>query len=399
MRLGIHNKSRREYFTDPCLLEQHSWTGQSQQVIHSSDKGSFPAVWMLIKLTLCNDCRWVFLKQQNLNYHKKDKFITTPVTPEAALWLPGWNPSTGHLTPNLPPAATSVLPRPHLPKHVLLPQLFSWVAGRSQHFGHSKLPPRLGFSPNPGAPPLPRRLDPLGFTICKIPLCWYGYTEGVVRLHQCYRTNHWLDGLWKSNITDLHSFVALLCLWQKYRAQNQFRTLNHLHKPTQQQLSLPPPTARPSLNTSLTNTYLSNLTNLDTSKMICLELANMTIKITNYICCNCLMVSTPKLCGLNEHWEIKYHLPEASHLEIWIKCEGEVTAQRFHEVRIHWHPRSVLHRLILTSCQVTVSKQSLKEHGGLLGSSSKFAPHFHLEAFSSALLRERWMDIRCSSQQ
>lgn len=43
----------------------------------------------------------------------------------------------------------------------------------------------------------------------------------------------------------------------------------------------------------------------------------MKIKITNYICCDQLMVSTPKLYGLNEHWEIKYHLlPEASHLEI-----------------------------------------------------------------------------------
>ena len=50
--------------------------------------------------------------------------------------------------------------------------------------------------------------------------------------------------------------------------------------------------------------------------MICSQLANKKIKITNYMYCDQLMVSTPQLCGLNEHWEIKCHLPEASHLEI-----------------------------------------------------------------------------------
>lgn len=181
MRLGIHNKSHREYFTDPCLLEQHSWTGQSQQVIHSSDKGSFPAVGMLIKLTLCNDCRWVFLKQQNLNYHKRDKFITIPVTPEAALWLPGWNPSTDHLTPNLPPASCRV---PTSQNTSFSPSSSpEWQAGPStsvtQNYLHA-----LGFPQIQVLLPCPEDWTLLASPSAKslragmvTPKVWYGYTN------------------------------------------------------------------------------------------------------------------------------------------------------------------------------------------------------------------------------
>lgn len=43
-------------------------------------------------------CRWVYPMQWYLNYQKRDKFITIPVTPEAVLRLPRWKPSTDHLT-------------------------------------------------------------------------------------------------------------------------------------------------------------------------------------------------------------------------------------------------------------------------------------------------------------
>lgn len=72
-------------------------------------------------LTVCRHqtlCRWVFPMQWYLNYQKRDKFITIPVTPEAVLRLPRWKPSTDHLIQNYsqllchwPPSASPLASR------------------------------------------------------------------------------------------------------------------------------------------------------------------------------------------------------------------------------------------------------------------------------------------------